>query len=260
MNPLINAYNYKISQLQEQIFFISKQNKEIKNLLEMAIDPVDRHFPGWQKWGFDKELLKKYITQPGGGLTPAGTTIQSLWTWLTFISPAELGDLVNKQMLANAIKTLARYAYLLTPEQLSSLMNQFGLNAAADDLIRNMQRLASAKGLNDWLKAISETINPSGWRLVKNTLTKSRRGFTSTRLLAIIATLMAAGWAIDQILEYLNSPAGQNEEWPDGFIPEQGSDLPDRGSPELTPGETPQTPQIPSGNTPPSQMRPELPY
>lgn len=258
MNPLINAYNYKISQLQEQISFILKENNQIKNLMEVAQDPLDRHFPGWQNWGFDPDLLRKYIT-PGGGLTGRGQILSSLWGFLVYVGPQEM-TWANPQAFARVLQHLAKYLYLMTPEQAKALLDEYGLRGTGVELLRSIQNLATDKGFNSLARSIARTLNPSVWQSVTNSLTKSRRGFTSSRLLAILVALMAAGWTAEQILQYLNSQEGQNEEWPADFIPEGGTDLPDRGSPELTPGETPQTPQIPSGNTPPSQMRPELPY
>jgi hypothetical protein len=259
MNPLINAYQYKINQIQQQISYLLRENNQLRYLLEDAIDPVDNFFPGWNDYGFDKEILKKYIT-PGGGLTPAGEALRNLWYWLSYVAPSQI-QILDKKLYANALKFLARYAFTMTPEQLSSLLQRFGLvGSTADDLLDNLRRFTTQKVYNEWLKAVSETISPGFLqRLFKN---RGQRAFTSTRLLAIIAALLAIGWTIEKILEYLDSEEGQNEEWPSG-AGEEPTDL-DPFAPTATEDPSLVAPsfpsEIPSTTTPPGQSRPELPY
>jgi len=266
MNPLINAYQYKINQIQQQISYLLRENNQLRYLLEDAIDPVDTHFPGWQNWGFDKEILKKYIT-PGGGLTPAGEALRNLWYWLSYVAPGQI-QLLDKKQFASALKFLARYAFTMTPEQITSLLQRFGLvGSTGDDFLDNLKRFATKKVYDEWLKAISETISPGF--LQRLFTSRGQRAFTSTRLLAIIAALLAIGWSIEKILEYLDTPEGQNEEWPSS----EGEEPPDLDPFAPTATEdpssvTPQTPSFPSEipsttpnqGTPPWQSRPELPY
>jgi hypothetical protein len=275
MNPLINAYNYKISQLQEQISYLLRENNNIIRLFEdtpsVPTERLDELFPGWRQWGFDEDLIRKYVT-PGGGLTPAGRYLADFWDMLLSIQPGTLTDHMGDfEKIKSLILQMYRYLHAFSPNQLTSFLQRYKLlNVSGPEFYRNINNIANnAEALRKFLSDIIKTVNPGFFGQIMNRI-NSRRGFASTRLLAIIAALVAAGVAIEIILQYLDSAAGQNEEWPDDLLGNEPENFDPQGpTPTTEPSSvTPQTPSFPSEipsttpnqGTPPWQSRPELPY
>ena len=260
MNPLINAYQYKINQLQQQISYLLRENNNIIRLFEdtpsVPTERLDELFPGWRQWGFEEELLRKYVT-PGGGLTPAGRYLADFWDMLFSIQVGTLTDHMGDfEKVKSLILQMYRYLHAFSPNQLTSFLQRYKLlNVGGPEFYRNVNKIVdNAEALRKFLSDIIKTVNPGWFGQIMNRI-NSRPGFASTRLLAIIAALVAAGVAIEIILQYLDSPAGQNEEWPDDLLGPQ-SENDDLLGPDVTTepsSVTPQTPSFPSEIPSPTQ-------
>jgi hypothetical protein len=273
MNPLINAYNYKISQLQEQISYLLRENNNIIRLFEdtppISLEKLDQLFPGWRTLNLDPDILRKYVT-PGGGYTPAGRYLADLMDTLRLVQPGQIMDIMaDAARLEKMIQQIYRYLHALSEEQILDILRKYGLEGMGNpEFFRNLNKLFNNKKLyEDFLQRIIKAVNPSWFGQIANAI-RGRPGFASTRLLAIIAALVAAGVAIEIILQYLDSGAGQNEEWPDDLLGPEPENV-DPFAPTATEDPSSVTPSFPSeipstttnpGMTPPGQSRPELPY
>ena len=276
MNPLINAYQYKINHLQQQISYLLRENNNIIRLFEdtppISLEKLDELFPGWRNLNLDPDILRKYVT-PGGGYTPAGRYLADLWNILASVQPGSLTeDWADRAKLTKMIQQIYRYLHALSEAQILDILQKYGLQGMGNpEFFRNLNKLFKNEKLyQDFLKRIISAVDPGWFGQIMNRL-RGRPGFASTRLLAIIAALVAAGVAIEIILQYLDSGAGQNEEWPDDLLGPEPENVNPLG-PDVTTepsSVTPQTPSFPSeipstttnpGMTPPGQSRPELPY
>ena len=273
MNPLINAYQYKINQLQQQISYLLRENNNIIRLFEdtppISLEKLDELFPGWRALQLDPDILRKYVT-PGGGYTPAGRYLHDLIETLRSVQPGQITDMMaDAARLEKMIQQIYRYLHALSEGQILDILRKYGLQGmGGPEFYRNLNKLLNNEKLyQDFLKRIISTVNPGWFGQIMNRLS-GRPGFASTRLLAIIAALVAAGVAIEIILQYLDSGAGQNEEWPDDILGPEPENVNPLG-PDVTTEPSSVTPSFPSeipsttpnqGTTPFGQSRPELPY
>ena len=292
MNPLINAYNYKINQLAQQISFIQKQNI----ILEAVIDQADGG------GGFNYPEGQLIAQMPGGFNYPEGELIAQMpdgsgnspWTFpgghqfTPFSRRAkflqELYDSlrgasgrVQKDFLDEWFKLL---------QTLKNMDTEY-----LDDLIEYIRRNHMPPDLSDpffgpiyWIRKIVEderiiNIIQPGFlgRLTRGALKWVARH--PYRFAGIIIAIIIAGWARytyadgtrvfnseEEFLQWLENWVEQNEGNPNPEPPElptgpNGQEPPDLDIPDFNPVSPSTAPEIPSMLPPsnPSTTAPQLP-
>lgn len=281
MNPLINAYRYKINQLNEKIEFISKQNSKLRSLINEIIE-VDQGGSGsGNQWttppgtqGPDPQgsptaqplgPMDQYMpyTFPGNGDFPheqRSLFLQRLWERLgKNPTPDQLRDFeilreILRQMTAQEWNDLMRN-FPKGTRHLDAMRNILSSN---DEIYRNLR----LKYIN---KALQE-VNPTLARRFSKWVGKASRSFgnfgkLTTILLLLLANANAYG---DNFEEWLEQWLAENENNPNPEWPDWGGNPPE-GWEELIPpdveSDTDGLPSMlpPSNTTNTTNTAPELP-
>ena len=250
MNPLINAYRYKINQLNEKIEFISKQNSKLRSLINEIIE-VDQGGSGSGTGGSGSQWTTPPGTQgpdPQGSTRPTPIDFDDLTLPRTFPGNEGFPHSKRSLYLQRLWEALGKNP---TPEQirefeiLREILRQM-TQQEWNDLMRNlpkgtkhldlMKRILSSNDeiyRNLRLKYINKALQELNPNLAKRFSKWAGRGMRSlgnfgklmTILLLLLANADAYGdnfseWLEQWLTENENNP---NPEWPDwGGSPPEG--------------------------------------
>jgi hypothetical protein len=235
MNPLINAYQYKINQLNEQIQFILEQNYKLRLILNESEEP----FPGY------------------GGFPPGGRR-----NWLRQLWESYGGNPNHEEF--NLIREMLR--------QLNALEWNSLMEDAADEGLTTVRQIANAiiRGTSQvwrnfrarFMQNAMEALDPGLLRRFSKLFGKGARlipgiGRLLTILLLLLANADAYGDDFSRLLEkWLAANEGNpNADWPDwaGPRPPELDDLIPSGleSDDETPSMLPNADPYSTTNTAP---------